>query len=1084
MKNIKIQQMPEEISTKKDIIDFFNNKINCFRKMILYTLLGVQKYKILNFFSAKEFNLCIQGLETISDHLNNISILVKTAQHDQEEILNRLQIINNELSQIFRSYGTLHIKDLLKVCFGVKYEETILNKDKYRLIKQFVHPIGYKTMDWKKKGSISPKKLAKNRIVEDYMIVETAKTLDGFDLARTAKGFQKRVYGIKIAFQNEAEKKTLIVTGVIDDLMFQSFNYTFIQNRVTSLLKNKPDAAPDINKALYANFLDLLTLKEYLIYSDIELQERYIGYITQAKLIKSKTISQTIKEFINGDMFFQRVTLIQLLMHNMNPEFQYLAYLLYDLLSNDNNGNIDTTEQTLLYDSLPWKIKKYFKEAMKTTAIYTKSLSDFNNSKIKIEQQICLMKANDTIKEKAMIKLKEVKAKTEESGTKARQYLEGLLKIPFGIYREEPMLTNMKKLKLLKKELLNMIKQGKYKLSSIHNQKKGGGSIIKHCKLIENEYYNKNKKNILEKLCKLYTAGKRNQLIANVCFINHTLKKYKILKAHICHSGKRNSYMKEHIIDIITKFQSHEAFITSLKNNFKKYFDETPYNKIVDKFGSINTKWKNIQKSMEAVSEVLEEAIYGHKQAKRQIERIIGQWINGDQTGYCFGFEGPPGIEKTSLAKKGLAYCLTGENNEPRPFAFIAIGGSCNGSTLSGHNYTYVGSTWGRIVDVLMEKKCMNPIIFIDELDKVSHTEHGKDIVSILTHLTDSTQNEAFQDKYFSGIDLDLSKVLFIFSYNNPQQIDPILLDRIHRVKFKELSTEDKLVISNKYILPELFAKLGVQNTIHFPEETLRLIINQYTREAGVRKLKENLFEIISEINLKILKQEADFDTTPITITPSDITNIYLKEKHPIRHKCIHEEAKIAIMNGLWANSLGLGGIIPIECNWFPSSKFLDLKLTGMQGDVMKESMNVAKTLAWNLTPPNICTNIFNAFKENNCYGGIHIHCPEGAVPKDGPSAGTAITVALYSLINKKKIKNKIAITGEITLQGSITAIGGLEIKILGGIRAGVKEFIFPQENRKSFNEFMEKYKNTEYVKDIQFHMVKNIEDVLQLVFV
>ena len=307
------------------------------------------------------------------------------------------------------------------------------------------------------------------------MIVETAKTLDGFDLARTAKGFQKRVYGIKIAFQNEAEKKTLIVTGVIDDLMFQSFNYTFIQNRVTSLLKNKPDAAPDINKALYANFLDLLTLKEYLIYSDTELQERYIGYITQAKLIKSKTISQTIKEFINGDMYFQRVTLIQLLMHNMNPEFQYLAYLLYDLLSNDNNGNIDTTEQTLLYDSLPWKIKKYFKEAMKTTAIYTKSLSDFNNSKIKIEQQICLMKANDTIKEKAMIKLKEVKAKTEESGTKARQYLEGLLKIPFGIYREEPMLTNMKKMKLLKKELLDMIKQGKYKLSSVHNQKKGGG---------------------------------------------------------------------------------------------------------------------------------------------------------------------------------------------------------------------------------------------------------------------------------------------------------------------------------------------------------------------------------------------------------------------------------------------------------------------------------------------------------------------------------------------------------------------------------------------------------------------------------
>ena len=916
------------------------------------------------------------------------------------------------------------------------------------------------------------------------MIIETANTLDAFDLARTARGFQKRVYGIKIAFQNNINKKTLIVTGVIDDLMFQSFNYPFIQNRVSSLKRNKPEINPSIDDELYSNFLDLLTLKEYLIYSDNELQERYVGYINQAKLIKSKTISQTIKEFINGDMYLQRNTLIQLLMHNMNPEFQYLAYLLYDLLSNDNNGSIDTTEQTLLYDSLPWKIKKCFKEAMKTTAIYTKSLTDFNNSKIKIEQQICLMKANDTIKEKAMIKLKEVKAKTEESGSKARQYLEGLLKIPFGIYREEPMLTNMKKLKNLQKELLDMIKHKNYKLDSVENKKKSGGSIIKYCNIIENEYYKKNNKNILEKLCKLYATGKRNQLIANVCFINHIIKKCKIPKAHICHSGKRNSYMKTHIVDIITKFSNHQEFITCLKTNFEKYFDETLHEKIINKFKDINAKWENIQKSMENVGEVLEEAIYGHKHAKRQIERIIGQWINGEQKGYCFGFEGPPGIGKTSLAKKGLAYCLTGENNEPRPFAFIAIGGSCNGSTLSGHNYTYVGSTWGRIVDVLMEKKCMNPIIFIDELDKVSHTEHGKDIISILTHLTDSTQNEAFQDKYFSGVDLDLSKVLFIFSYNNPQNIDPILLDRIHRVKFKELSTEDKLVITKKYILPELFEKLGVQDDISFPEDTLRLIIEQYTREAGVRKLKEKLFEIIGEINLKILKQESDFETTPIVITPNDITDIYLKDTHPIRHKCIHKEAKIAIMNGLWANSLGLGGIIPIECNWYPSSKFLDLKLTGMQGDVMKESMNVAKTLAWNLTPSNNCINIFNEFKENNCYGGIHIHCPEGAVPKDGPSAGTAITVALYSLINKKKIKNNIAITGEINLQGSITAIGGLEIKILGGIRAGIKEFIYPQENKKSFNEFMEKYKETEYVNGIKFHVVENIEDVLKLVFV
>ena len=157
--------------------------------------------------------------------------------------------------------------------------------------------------------------------------------------------------------------------------------------------------------------------------------------------------------------------------------------------------------------------------------------------------------------------------------------------------------------------------------------------------------------------------------------------------------------------------------------------------------------------------------------------------MTGKQTGYCFGFEGPPGVGKTTMAKKGLAHCLKDENGEPRPFAFIALGGSSNGSTLSGHNYTYVGSTWGKIVDILMEKKCMNPIIFIDELDKVSRTEHGKEIIGILTHLVDTTQNMSFQDKYFNGIDLDMSKVLFIFSYN-----DVSLIDKFYLIEFIELN--------------------------------------------------------------------------------------------------------------------------------------------------------------------------------------------------------------------------------------------------------------------------------------------------------
>ena len=335
--------------------------------------------------------------------------------------------------------------------------------------------------------------------------------------------------------------------------------------------------------------------------------------------------------------------------------------------------------------------------------------------------------------------------------------------------------------------------------------------------------------------------------------------------------------------------------------------------------------WSKVNDNIKNVREILDESVYGHNNAKRQLERIIGQWMNGEHTGYCFGFEGPPGVGKTSLAKNGLANCLNDENDVARPFSFIALGGSSNGSTLSGHSYTYVGSTWGRIVDILMEQKCMNPIIFIDELDKVSKTEHGKEIIGILTHMVDPTQNEHFQDKYFSGIDFNLSRVLFIFSYNNPELIDPILLDRIHRIKFKNLSLEDKVIITKKHILPELFKRVGLTNSVEFSDDIIKYIIENYTKEAGVRKLKEILFEIISEINLEII-QSTDEKFYHYVLTEEDIKNKYLKERLTVRYKEIHHENRVGIINGLWANALGMGGIIPIESNYFPSAKMLEIK--------------------------------------------------------------------------------------------------------------------------------------------------------------
>jgi ATP-dependent Lon protease len=485
---------------------------------------------------------------------------------------------------------------------------------------------------------------------------------------------------------------------------------------------------------------------------------------------------------------------------------------------------------------------------------------------------------------------------------------------------------------------------------------------------------------------------------------------------------------------------------------------------------------------MASIRKTLDKSIHGHTYAKNQILKIIGQWMNGTQSGYCFGFEGSPGIGKTSLAKKGLSNCLIDVDGKSRPFAFIALGGSSNGSTLEGHSYTYVNSLWGRIVDILMETKCMNPIIYIDELDKVSKTEHGKEIIGILTHLIDTTQNDCFQDKYYSGINLDLSKALFIFSYNDPDNIDRILLDRIHRIQFDNLSMDEKIIIVKEYLLPEINEKMGFSDTVVLDDNTIEYIIETYTIEPGIRKLKEIIFDLFGEINLELLSCCSDIIEIPIVVGIHDLETKYLKKYHKIQDTKINTNSAIGIINGLWANSLGKGGIIPIETMFYPCSSFLELRLTGLQGDVMKESMNVAKSLAWSLTPDERKRMLIKVFEETKCQG-LHIHCPQGAVSKDGPSAGTAITCAIYSLLNNLKIKNNIAITGEINLQGQITAIGGLDVKILGGIRAGVTTFLYPSANTIDYEKFMEKYSENPILEGIRFVEISDISDGFENIF-
>jgi ATP-dependent Lon protease len=308
--------------------------------------------------------------------------------------------------------------------------------------------------------------------------------------------------------------------------------------------------------------------------------------------------------------------------------------------------------------------------------------------------------------------------------------------------------------------------------------------------------------------------------------------------------------------------------------------------------------------------------------------------------------------------------------------------------------------------------------------------------------------------------------------------MDKILLDRIHRIKFDNLNLDEKLIICNKYLLPELYERVGQEGNIFFSDEILEYIIEDYTCESGVRKLKEILFEIIGEVNLDILSNDLFDMEFPIKITIDNVKDKYLKNRTCLKETKIHNESIVGIINGLWANSMGRGGIIQIESSFIPTSGFLDLKLTGQQGDVMKESMEVAKSLAWKLTNKERQESLVKEFEKIKTKG-IHIHCPEGATPKDGPSAGTAITTCLYSLLNDIKIKNNIAITGEINMQGCVTAIGGLDLKILGGIKAGVKTFLYPKENESDFKKFTEKYGEKDLVKDIKFHAIETINEAL-----
>lgn len=504
--------------------------------------------------------------------------------------------------------------------------------------------------------------------------------------------------------------------------------------------------------------------------------------------------------------------------------------------------------------------------------------------------------------------------------------------------------------------------------------------------------------------------------------------------------------IKSVVLDKIDEMKSQNSEYYKQKtyvDNILKY----PWSSIDKTFDSLKTN-EEIINYLHDLENNLNKLTYGHDEAKNILLQTIAKWITKPSSGgKPFGFVGPPGVGKTLLAKS-ISKALK------IPFAEITLGGQNDGELLHGHGYTYSGSQPGLIIKKMVEMGKQRCILFFDELDKTA-SKHGSinEITSILIHLTDPNMNKSFQDRFYQGIDFPLDKVIMIFSYNDSEKIDPILLDRLTEIKIKPYTLIDKINIIKNFVIPEL--KLNINITIE--DHIIQYIIENYTNEAGIRDIKRQIEKIFLTLNLEILTNKIDINNYVLSI--EEINRILLKPKN--ENTKIHLKPEIGIVNGLYATVNGDGGIIPIQIfNNFTSNSF-EIKLTGKQGDVMKESVQCSLTCAINYIKSNINKyNIinFNEYFTENFKNGFHIHAPSTSTPKDGPSAGIAFTCAFISRILNKPIDNTIGMTGEIELTGKITKIGGLNFKLIGAKKSGIKQVYIPFENKDDLDEIKDKY--------------------------
>ncbi len=453
-------------------------------------------------------------------------------------------------------------------------------------------------------------------------------------------------------------------------------------------------------------------------------------------------------------------------------------------------------------------------------------------------------------------------------------------------------------------------------------------------------------------------------------------------------------------------------------------------------------------------SKVLDEDHYGLEKVKERIlEHLAVLKLKNDMKSPILCLYGPPGVGKTSLGKS-VARALG------RSYVRVSLGGLNDESEIRGHRKTYIGAMPGRIIQNIKKAKSSNPVFILDELDKVSKQFHG-DPASALLEVLDPEQNYEFHDNYIE-VDYDLSKVMFIATANTLSTIAPPLRDRLELIEVSGYLVEEKMEIAKRHLIPKQLKNHGLKTgDVTFPKEVIEYIIEHYTRESGVRELDKKIAKVIRRIAKKIAFEEK-FNKK---LTKTDIHEYlgaieYTKE--------VYQGNDFAgVVTGLAWTAVG-GEILYVETSLSKGKG--TLTLTGNLGDVMKESAMLAleylKSHAENIGLKA------ETFSEWN----VHVHVPEGAIPKDGPSAGITMVTSLASAFTQRKVKKGIAMTGEITLRGKVLPVGGIKEKILAAKRAGIKEIILSENNKKDLEEI-----KSIYLKGLKFHFVKTIMDVLDI---